>query len=358
MKKKFVAALTVVLAGAMLITGCQGSSKIETEKLTISQYKGVEVDKVEKTKVTDEEVDNAINSNLQAQATEKEITDRAVKEGDTAKINFVGKIDGVEFEGGSGEDYPLTIGSGAFIEGFEESIVGHNVGETFDWSGKFPEDYGNADYAGKDVVFTITVNAITEQNVPKLDNKFVKSVSEKSKTVKEYKAEIKKQLEKDAETTYKDTLGSEVWQKVLDNTKVKKYPDKQVKKLTDSLVEQYKTAAEYYQLDYETFISQQMGGTVEEFEKQVDKAAKSSVKQMMATEAIAEKENIKLTDEEYEKQLKSMAKAYGYESAKALKEAAEESDLKDMALSNLVKDFLVDKCVQVEAKSAESSDAK
>lgn len=358
MKKSFVAALTVVIASAIVVTGCQGSSKIETDKLTISQYKGVEVDKAEKTEVTDEDVDNMIQSTLQTQATEKEITDRAVKEGDITTINFVGKMDGVEFEGGSGEDYPLTIGSGQFIEGFEESIIGHKKGDTFDWNGKFPEDYTDTDKAGKDVVFTITVNKIAEQEVPKLNDKFVKSVSEESKTVKEYKKEVKEKLESDAETTYNDTLGSSVWQKVLENTKVKEYPTKKVKELSDSLVEQYKTAAQYYGMEYDKFITEQMGGTVEDFEKQVKDAAKSSVKQSMATEAIAEKANIKLTDDEYKEQLKTMAKAYGYENVKALKEAAEEKDLKEMALSNLVKDYLVDNCVQVKAKSTEGEETK
>lgn len=351
MKRKIVSLLAMVMAGAVLLTGCQGSSKIETEDVTISKYKGVEVEKAEKTEVTDETVDAYIESDLQSKTTEKEITDRAVQDKDVAKVDFVGKIDGVEFEGGSAQDYSLNIGSGQFIEGFEESVIGHNIGDTYDWSGKFPDGYQNPDYAGKDVVFTITVKGISEQEVPKLNDKFVKSVSKKSKTVKEYKAEVKKQLEEDAAVTYKETLGSSVWQEVLKNTKVKKYPKKKVKELTDSLVQSYKSAAEYYQLDYETFISQQMGGTVEEFEKQVDNAAKSSVKQQMATEAIAEKENIKLTDEKFEEELEKLAKSYGYESAKALKETAEEEDLKDVALSNLVRDFLVDNCVQVETKA-------
>ena len=189
---------------------------LETDDLKITQYKGVEVDEVEKAdEVTDEDVDASIQATLQTNATTTEVTDRPVQEGDTATIDFTGKIDGAEFEGGSSTDYPLVIGSGSFIEGFEDSIVGHNIGDTFDWNGKFPDDYSNADYAGKDVTFTITVKGIGVEEVPELTDDFVQTVSEESKTVDEYKEEVKKQLEDEAETTYNDTLRQEVWQTVL-----------------------------------------------------------------------------------------------------------------------------------------------
>ena len=348
MKKKIIMLLTGVFAASMILTGCEGSKGLETDALTISKYKGVEVDEVEKAKeITDEDVENTINSTLQTNATTNEITDRPVQEGDTATIDFVGKIDGVEFEGGSSTDYPLTIGSGTFIDGFEDSVIGHNVGDTYDWEGQFPDDYGNTDYAGKPVVFTITVKEISEQVVPELDDEFVKSVSEESKTVKEYKEEVRKQLEEDAKTNYEDSLSQEVWQAVLDNTEVKKYPEEDVQEISDSLIEQYKSAAEYYGQDYETFIEEQMQTTVEDFESQVEEAAKSSVKQTMVTEAIADKEKINLTDDVYEEQLKQMAEDYGYEDVDALKEAASEEDLKEIALNNLVKEWLVEHCVQV-----------
>lgn len=354
MKKRLAAVLALVCAGSMILAGCAGSNKIETDNLTIEGYKGIEVEQVEKAaEITDEDVESAIQSTLESQATQKEITDRAVENGDTVNINFVGKIDGEEFEGGSAEDYPLTIGSGVFIEGFEDSVIGHNVGDTYDFNGQFPADYGNADYAGKDVVFTITVNAITEDEVPELDDKFVKSVSEKSKTVKEYKKEVKKQLEDEAEDAYKDTLQSSVWEAVLEKSKVKKYKKKDVNEVADSLIAQYKSAAEYYGMEYEAFIEEQMGTTIEEFEEQVNTAAESSVKQSMVTEAIAEKEKLELTDEEYEAQLKKMAKTYGYEDTDALKEAAEEDDLKEMALNNVVKEWLTDNCVQVAKTESE-----
>ena len=348
MKKRLAAVFAGVLTVAVIATGCEASKGLETDELKITQYKGVEVEQVEKTEeITDEDVENTIQSILEANMEEKEITDRAVESGDTVNIDFTGKIDGEEFEGGSSTDYPLTIGSGMFIEGFEDSVIGHNIGDTYDWNGKFPDDYASEDYAGKDVTFTITVNSITEQELPELSDEFVKSVSEESKTVEEYKKEIKKQLEEDAETTYNDTLSSEVWEKVLENTTVNKYPEEEVQEFCDSLISQYQAAAEYSGMEYEQFIEDNMGCSVEDFEKQVEEAAKENEKQIMVTKAIADKENIKLDDKTYEEQLTELAELYGYENADALKEAAEEEDLKNIVLNKLVKEWLTDHCVQV-----------
>ena len=352
MKKRMVVLLlTGAMTVSMLLSGCAASKGLETDELMISQYKGVEVDEVEKPEeITDEDVENAVTANLQANAEVKDVTDRPVQEGDTATIDFVGKMDGVEFEGGSGTDYPLTIGSGQFIEGFEDSVIGHNIGDTYDWEGSFPEDYQNTDVAGKPVTFTITVKSVTEQVLPELNDEFVKKVSKESKTVKEYKKEVKKSLEKDAKAMYEDSLSQEVWQTVLDNTEVTKYPKKEIEKISGDLIDQYKSAAEFYGSDYETFIQDQMNTTVEDFEKQVDEAAKSSVKQTMVTEAIAEKEKIKLDDKTYKSESKQLAKDYGYADVDELKKAVPEEDLKDIILNNMVKEWLTDNCVQVKSE--------
>lgn len=348
MKRRVVTLFAGTLAASMILAGCSASKGLETDELTISNYKGVEIDEVAKPgEVTDEDVEKDIQSTLQMNASTEDVTDRAVESGDTVTMDFVGRIDGQEFEGGSSTDYPLVIGSGTFINGFEDSVIGHNIGDTYDWQGAFPEDYQNADYAGKDVVFTITVKAVSSEVVPELTDEFVKSVSEKSKNVKEYKEEVKKKLKKNNEENYDSSISQAAWQKVLDNTEIKKYPEDEVKEIADSLIDQYKTTAEYYEQEYEAFIQEQMGYSVEEFEKQVNDAAKASIKQSMVTKAIADKEKIKLGDDEYEKQLKQMASDYGYEDVDALKESAEEDDLKDIALNNMVKDWLSEHCVQV-----------
>ena len=356
MKKKVAMLLTGVMAVSLMMTGCQSAKGLETENIKISVYKGVEVDKVDKpSEVTDDDVNTQIQSVLDENSTTEEVTGRAVKKGDTATIDFVGKMNGEAFDGGSSTDYPLEIGSNSFIDGFEDSIIGHNAGDTFDWNG--PENYGSSDLAGKDVTFTITVKSISKKKTPKLTDKFVKKVSKESKTVKEYKEEVKKSLEEDNEKTYNDSLQQAAWQKVLDNTKVKKYPEKDVKKIEDSLISQYKSVAEAYNMSYDDLIEQQMGTTVEKFEKQVTKAAKSSVKQTLVTKAIADKENIKLDDETYKTELKKIADAYGYDSVKALKKAASKSELKEIALNDLVKEWLANQCIQVETSSSSSSNS-
>ena len=223
MKKKIAMLLMGALMASMTLAGCSGSKGLETDELKISVYKGVEIDEISKPgEVTDDDVDDRIQTMLQMKATKEDITDRPVESGDTATIDYIGRIDGQEFEGGSATEYPLVIGSGLFIEGFEDSVIGHNIGDTYDWQGAFPETYQNTDYAGKEVVFTITVKGISVDSVPELNDDFVKDNSEKSKTVEEFKEELKKQLKKEQENSYEASINEAVWQAVLENTEVKK----------------------------------------------------------------------------------------------------------------------------------------
>ena len=206
-------------------------------------------------------------------------------------------------------------------------------------------DWKSVRIPGKDVVFTITVNSISQSIVPELTDEFVKSVSEKSKNVKEYKAEVKKQLEKEGKENYENQLNSQVIQKVLENSEVPEYPEDEVEKMCDETIEQHKTIATYLNMEYEDYL-QQNGFSIEEFENRVENYAKESIKQTMAIKAIAEKEKIKMTDEIYEERLKEMAKLYEYEDVDAIKEAFEEEDLKDIVLKELVVEWLAEHCIQ------------
>ena len=347
MKNKITALLTGMLMSAMLLSGCQMSKGLETDNMTITQYIEVEIDEVEKVSaITDDDIDAYIQSELEAEADAVAAEDRAVEKGDTVKIDFVGKMNGEVFDGGSAEDYPLTIGSGAFIPGFEDSIIGHKIGETFDWNGKFPDNYGGEEMAGKDVVFTITVNAI----VPELSDEWVKAVSEKSKTVEEYKKEVTGLLEDNAQKSYEYSIETAVWEKVMENTTLKKYPEKEVDEKNKAWIGEYETAAEYYGIDYQTFIEEQMGMPLEDFEKQIETAVKDVVKEKMVVEAIADKQHIKLDDKTYEKEVEKMAQDYGYPDVKTMKEAADEDELREEALKNLVKEWLADHCIQVRSE--------
>jgi len=343
MKKRLLAG---ILAGIMVLTGCATNTGLENDELKISQYKGVEITEVEKPQdITDEEVETEIQAVLEANATIIEVTDRAVEEGDTVDINYVGKVDGEEFDGGSADNYSLVIGSDTFIEGFEDSIIGHNIGETFDWNGKFPEEYYE-ELAGKDCVFTITVNAITQEELPELNDEFVKTVSETAATVEEYKAEIKAELENYNQKTYEYTVMGSAWSAVMENTEILVWPDS-VEEEYNKLVEQYKQYADAEGQEYDEFIETNMGTTVEDFEASMRQQLESVEKEMLAASAIAEEEGIKLTDKVYEEQLVLMAEMYGYGDVETLKQAASEEELKEIALGLLVMKFVSDNCVQV-----------
>lgn len=354
MKKKLAVLVAGSLAASMLLAGCS-SNNASNDYVTVGGYKEVEIEDIEEPEVTDEDVEQYIQSVRSQYATQPEIKDRGVIAGDTANIDFVGKIDGEEFDGGSYDGYDLQIGSGSFIDGFEDSIVGHKPGETFDWEGKFPDDYHNSDYAGKDVTFTITVNYIAGESVlPELNDEFVKKVSEESETVDEYKEEIKKQLTDSQTTDYDSQLQDAAWEAVLEKCEVKKYPEGSVEKYEDQIKAQYEQAAEAYDMELEDFLTQYYSMELDDFNKQVTAAAEETVRQQLVVEAIADKEKLTPNDQELEEEFEKLAESYGYEDVDALKEAADEDTLKLIVLTNRVKEFLGEHAIQV--KSSKTSE--
>lgn len=344
MKKKTALLLAGVLACSAALAGCSGN-QASNEYVTVGGYKGIEVDKVDdKQEVDDEDIDNYIGSVQQQNLTE--VTDRPVQEGDIANIDFVGKMDGQEFDGGSGQGYDLTIGSGQFIDGFEDSIIGHNTGDTFDWNGSFPDPYSaNPDFSGKPVTFTITVNSIN--TLPELTDEFVQTVSEESRTVDEYREEVRAILEESAEENYNYSLEAEAWDAALEKAEMEKYPEEELSGIKDQLIQQYKDAAEAYGMSYDEFITSQMNTDVESFEAQAEEVAKQSLKEKYTARAIAEEENLTPADEEYEEHFQELAESYGFEDVDALKKAASEEDLKDMVLQEIVQEWLAKNCIQV-----------
>ncbi len=352
MKRKSLYFILIgTMAASSLLGGCSmGEQKgLETDDLTISQYKDLEVDaSKEGDEITNEEVESQITSTLKNYA-ESAADGYEVQDGDTVSIEYVGKIDGETFDGGSTTGpTDLVIGSNTYIDGFEDSCIGHKKGDTFDWNGAFPEDYGNTDYAGKDVTFTITIDDIKVD--PELTDELVQEISDTSKTVKEYKKEVKKNLEDAAKESAEENFESSVWQLVMDNTTVNNYPEDEVDELCDSAIEQYKSYAEAYDMTYEDLVQNYQNQTVEEFESDLEESAKNVVKQQMVVDAIAEKEKIEPTKKEYKKMYKKIASTYGYEDVDALKEAVSEDDLKDLALSYIVRDWVSDRAVESSSK--------
>lgn len=353
MKQRKIAAFLLTVCVAAAAAGC-GSKEISNKYVEISQYKGVEAEKVTEEELTDEEVDNYINS-VRGENREK-VTDRALKQGDLAEFEYTGKLGKEVFDEGT-----LTLGNGeTYVAGFEEGIYGHKIGETFELPITFPEGYGGEqkpELSGADVVFTIKITSITNGELPKLDDKFVKNVSKESKTVAEYKKEVKKILKESKEKTAKTALADNAWKSVMDNVKVNKYPEDRVKELKKQLKDQMEMMLQYYGTTYKDYL-EQSGMTEKESDEQMEESAKEYLKNVMAAELIAEKEGIKFSDKEYKDIMKDYAEEYGYESVDAMIAQVGESQVKEVILQDKVKEFVAEKCKQVEPKKEDTKDTK
>ena len=350
MKKKYAVLAAGMLAAALALTGCSG--EISNDYITISQYKGVEAEAGDTTEVTDEDVDTQIDSTRQMYA-ELENVDRPAENGDTVTIDYVGTLNGEAFEGGSSEDYQLELGSGTFIDGFEDGIVGHSAGETFDLNLTFPDDYGSTDLAGKDVVFTVTLKTVSISNVPELNDEFVQSVSEDSSTVEEYREEVRQMLEDNYAESAQLTLTENAWSAVMDNTEVKQYPDGAVDEMKNTIREQYQNMADSYGMEFADFLSSYMGMDEDTFEEHLQTAAENQVKQDLIVDLIIDEENLDVSDDALEEIYNQYVEDYGFSSLDDLKSAATEEELEDMARLQIVQEFIVDNCEQVQSSDSE-----
>lgn len=351
MKKRICACALGVIMTASLLTGCQPSLGVENEYVRIPQIDKVTVDKIADVKeIKDADIDTEINSILQAAKTSEEITDRAAEQFDTVNIDFAGKMDGKAFDGGSAEGFTLELGSNQFIEGFEDSIIGHKIGETYDWDCTFPEEYGNAALAGKPATFTITLNSITVFHVPELNDEFVQSVSESSKTVDEYKEEIKKKLEKEAVEKHEKELGQKVWDKIVESAEILSYPEDRVTEREDALMEQYEGIAADKNITVEE-VAQSLGyADLDAFKGAITDSVEKYFSSILISEAIADKKRIKITDEvldaELQKIVDQYGEYYGYATVDEMKEQEDAEALRSVVLKNLVLEWLADHCIQ------------
>lgn len=315
-----------------------------TSYVTLGEYKGVKYTETKK-EITDKEVEAKIQSTLESKAETKEITDRdTVKKGDIANIDFVGKKDGKEFDGGSSKAYDLTIGSGQFIDGFEDGLIGKKVGETVKLNLTFPESYSNSDLAGQDVVFEVTINSISEKIVPELTDEFVAKVSSTSKTVAEYKKEVKKSLEEEAQAELEDNRISGVWKIVCDNAKVSEYPDSQMDYYVDLIKdnqEAYLAQLGYTVKDY----MESYGLTEDDYNAQVKEVAEQSIKEKMVCQKVAQTEKITVSDKDYKEELQNWLDSYQLEDEKALTDlygSSAVAQVKEYKLLSKVQDFLLE----------------
>ena len=354
MKNRFVcAALAAAVAG--MLAGC--GSELSNEYVTVTQYKGLEVPQASASveEVTDEQVDQMIQGTLSTYAEREEVTDRTAQEGDIVNIDYTGYIDGEAFEGGSAQGTDLELGSGYFIgatddyAGFEEQIEGHSAGDEFDIQVQFPDPYDrNPDMAGVVADFHIVLNSIAVENVPELTDEWVKENSEKSQTVDEYREEIRSDLEKEQEDAVQSELVSAVQSALLEKIEIKSYPEEAVNEQIAQLTDTYTQMAEMYGMELGELLETYMGMTEEDFNAQAKEAAQTSAAFDEAVKLIAKKQHLELSDKEYEEKALEYAQAAGMDDVESYEEQVGEDLLRQVILREVVMDYLVDECIQVE----------
>lgn len=283
------------------------SAKVDVEpEITIADYKGIAATKPA-VSVTDDEVNAEIDIVRQRNAREIEITDHAAETGNTVKIDFEGFIDGTAFEGGKGEDHSLKLGSGQFIPGFEDQIVGHHIGDEFDVNVSFPADYHAEELAGKPAVFKTKLNAITRVELPELDDDFAKDASEFD-TMDEYRADVRAKLEKrkaeSADAEVEGQLADALIEKVQGEI-----PASMIEAETENYVRDYDSRLRAQGMDLNTYLKY-TSMTLDQLRDQLRPNAEKRLKYRLALEKIAELEGIKVSDEEINAEIKKLADAY------------------------------------------------
>ena len=274
--------------------------------VTLKAYKGIEVTKEIK-EVTDEDVNTVIDSDRSRQSKTVDVEGRAVENGDIAVIDYEGFADGIAFDGGKGEGYNLTIGSGNFIPGFEEQIIGHNAGEEFDITVKFPEEYHSADLAGKDAIFKIVLHSIKATELPVLDDEFAKDMG--FDDLDAYKADVKAKLVAKNEKAAENSVEEQIINALVENLEAE-IPAAMFESETENFVRDYDSRLRMQGLDLNTFMKY-TGQTLETLREQFKPMAERQVKTRLALEKIVELEAITASDEEAEAEYENLAKAYG-----------------------------------------------
>jgi len=312
-------------------------------EVELGQYKGIEVEKKEYN-VTDEDVENELEILRNRNARIIDVTDRPVKRGDIVTIDFKGFIDDKEFDGGSAENYKLEVGSGRFIPGFEEQLIGATIGNEVDVNVTFPEDYRSEDLAGKPALFKVTVKEIKEKELLPLDDEFAKDVSEFD-TLEELKADIKRKKIEEAERMAKNEYENDLIKKVVQNAKVD-IPEVMIDNQIESMIRDFDYQLRFQGLDLDSYMKY-MNISYDEMKQSYKEAAEDRVKTQLVMEAITKAENIEVTDEELEAEIEKTAKQYNQDVEK-FKKSLRERDIeyiKEEIQMQKTIDFLVEHSV-------------
>lgn len=277
-------------------------------EVKLGEYKGLSAAMLP-TEASDEDVDKEIENMRDRNSRLVSVEDRAAEMGDTAEIDFEGFVDGVAFDGGKGENYPLELGSGSFIPGFEEQVAGHKIDEEFDVNVTFPEEYA-AELAGKDAVFKCKIHEIKTKEMPELDDEFVKDVSEFD-TLDELKADIKKQITEKKEAEAKTDFENQLIEQVVENMECE-VPECMFDHRTDEMIQDYSYRLQMQGIDLNTYLSY-LGQDMDSFKASFRSGAENQVKASIALEAIVDAEKIEATEEEIDAEIAKLAEQYQME---------------------------------------------
>lgn len=311
-------------------------------EVTLGEYKGIEVEKAD-TAATDEEINAEIDKERENNSRTIAVEDRAVQDGDMTVIDFEGFVDGTAFEGGKGTDYPLTIGSGAFIPGFEEQLVGAELNKEVEVNVTFPEEYHAKELAGKPAVFKCTVKEIKVKELPELDDDFAQDVSGLD-TLEEYKADVRKKLEEKKAAEAKAKKEDAVIEKIIEGAQME-IPEAMVKTQAEQLVDEFAQRLQMQGLSMDQYM-QFTGATVESLVEQSKPQALKRIQSRLVLEAVAAAEQIVASEEDVEAEFGRMAEQYKMEVEK-LKELLGEAEIK-----NIKTDLALQKAIELVAEAA------
>lgn len=362
------AAMAAVVITAVVLVGCNNntsSASIQVEKynvddyVTLGQYKDLEIEYDQSQMVSDEEVDDYIKQMLLSNITYEEIKDRdTIVKGDYINLDYEGKINGENFNGGTAKGQNIQVGSAGFIAGFEDQLVGKKTKTTFDINVRFPDTYQDKELEGKDAVFTITVNAINKKIEPVLNDEYVQKNSAESKTVAEYKQEIKNILQTQKEAMARQYKQYMAESQAIGNATVSGYPNGMIEKMVGEYKDKVKEMAKEASKEYKDYITETFSLAETDFDSKLKEYMEQTAKLNLILEAIEKKENITMSDSEMEEAILKYARENGMETKEELFKTYQESEVKRYVQQMKVLDFIVDSAKLVQPGSTSSGAAE
>ncbi|BDR59252.1 trigger factor [Xylocopilactobacillus apicola] len=315
-------------------------------EVKLGKYKGVEVEKIDRT-VTDEDVDKEIQRRREQEA-ELAIKDGAAEDGDTVVIDYVGTIDGEEFDGGSAKNYSLVLGSNSFIPGFEDQLVGHKADDDVDVKVTFPEDYQAKDLAGKEAHFAVKIHEVKAKELPELDDDFAKDLDLGVENLTELKDKIRSILEEEKNDNADRDMQNNAIQQVLETSEIEEIPPVMIEKEVDQQLTRFNAALQTRGFSMPMY-QQVTGTTTEDLRKQYEEEAKDNVLTNLVLEAVVKAENIKPSQEDIDEEIKELAEEYKMEPERVRQTLSDDMLIHDIGIKQAI-DIIVDSAKEVEGK--------